>query len=144
MKHIKIFEDYSEEELRDLQDTLHDIGHKTKFVQGEDFGFQHSFGIHSKQFKDPNNGEWFPEISSEMFKALLDKGEIVKTPSFEPEFKFKNDKDFGIDDGFESKISRSGEVYFIQINSTTGSLLDHQEWIPIFDKILKKLGEVRI
>ena len=39
MRHIKIYEEYSEDELNDLIGDLSTVGHKHKLVQGEDFGF---------------------------------------------------------------------------------------------------------
>ena len=39
MRHIKICEDYSDDELRDLIGSLSRVGHKHRLVQGEDFGF---------------------------------------------------------------------------------------------------------
>jgi hypothetical protein len=39
MKHIKLYEDYSDDELSDLIGDLRGVGHKHKLVQGEDFGF---------------------------------------------------------------------------------------------------------
>ena len=39
MRHIKIYEEYSDEDLNDLIDDLSTVGHKHKLVQGEDFGF---------------------------------------------------------------------------------------------------------
>jgi hypothetical protein len=39
MKHIRLFEDYSDEELRDLMGDLETIGHKHQLVKGKDYGF---------------------------------------------------------------------------------------------------------
>ena len=39
MRHIKIYEEYSDEDLNDLIGDLSGVGHKHKLVQGEDFGF---------------------------------------------------------------------------------------------------------
>lgn len=39
MRHIKIYEEYSDEDLSDLIGDLSTVGHKHKLVQGEDFGF---------------------------------------------------------------------------------------------------------
>jgi len=146
MKHIKLFEAYSDDELRNLQDDLHGIGHKSKFIQGEDFGF-------GKGFKEENSGETFPSISGEMFKKLFDKGEIIKTNfPIETErknydsFGFKNDKDFGIEDGLKSLIyGLSDGTYIIQVEALDeDEYLDEEDLLPIFDKIIKALGEIRI
>ena len=39
MKHLKIYEEYSEDDLKDLTGDLETVGHKHRLVQGEDFGF---------------------------------------------------------------------------------------------------------
>ena len=39
MRHIKIYEEYSDDELKDLIGDLSGVGHKHRLVQGEDFGF---------------------------------------------------------------------------------------------------------
>lgn len=38
-RHIKIFEDYSDEDLEDLMGDLEGIGHKHRMIKGEDYGF---------------------------------------------------------------------------------------------------------
>ena len=39
MRHIKIYEEYSDDDLKDLIGDLETVGHKHRLVQGEDFGF---------------------------------------------------------------------------------------------------------
>lgn len=39
MKHLKIYEDYSDDEIKNLIGDLSGVGHKHRLVQGEDFGF---------------------------------------------------------------------------------------------------------
>ena len=39
MRHIKIYEEYSDDEIKDLIGDLSGVGHKHRLVQGEDFGF---------------------------------------------------------------------------------------------------------
>lgn len=50
MRHIKIYEEYSDEELNDLLGDLETIGHKHRLVMGEDFGF-------GKNMNAQNTGE---------------------------------------------------------------------------------------
>jgi hypothetical protein len=141
MKHIKLFEDYSEEELRDLQDTLHDIGHKTKFVQGEDFGFGEDF----KQDSLYN----YPSMTKEMVDSLYANGEIKIVPDRPGNFYFKNPENFGIKpwkkDPTYPKIrpfdTKKG-IYFIDHN--TDSNKPNAEQISIYNGIMKKLGQIRI
>ena len=146
MKHIQLFEDYTDDELRDLQDDLHGIGHKSRFIQGEDFGF-------GKGFKEENTGETFPSISGEMFKKLFDKGEIIKTNSpietkrkTYDSFGFKNDRDFGIEDGYESRIYGFKDgTYLIQVEPLDDDEhLEEEDFLLIFDKIIKALDQIRI
>lgn len=73
MRHIKIFEEYSDEEINDLIGDLEGIGHKGKLTQGEDFGFGTSL-------KEENDGGWFFTVSDEAVKILQKKG-ILK-PDF--------------------------------------------------------------
>ena len=139
MKHIKLFEDYSEEEIRDLQDTLNDIGHKTNFVFGEDFGI-------GSKFKTSIEGNDWPYISQEFFDLLFKRGEIIKDDSI---FKFKNDEDFGIPDEFESIIYSQEKEHPVSIELEPKPDNDHLRpmgigWAPIFKKVIEKLGEVRI
>ena len=90
MRHIQLFEDYSDEELRDLQDDLHGIGHKSKFVQGEDFGFGND--LHSD-----NNGNIFLFVTEETLKFLIDRGEFKDlNPTDEEEFRFSDPQKWGI------------------------------------------------
>lgn len=74
MRHIKIFEDYSDEELNDLIGDLEGIGHKGKLTQGEDFGFGTSL-------KEENDGGWFFTMSEETIEILLKKGILKKSIS---------------------------------------------------------------
>lgn len=39
MKYIKLYEEYPDDELKDLIGDLSGVGHKHRLVQGEDFGF---------------------------------------------------------------------------------------------------------
>ena len=39
MRHIKIYEEYSDDELKDLLGDLESVGHKYRIVKGEDYGF---------------------------------------------------------------------------------------------------------
>jgi hypothetical protein len=142
MKHIKVFEDYSEEELRDLQDTLHDIGHKTKWSFGEDFGF--GYGPNGVGFGTEITGEEYPAMSSDFFYSLFQKGDIV--PSGQA-FAFKTPKDFGIPDDFKQGIVGGGPVarrYAIHINPKDYMrFMKDSESAKIFSDVIQKLGEIR-
>ena len=58
MKHIKIYEEYSDDELNDLLGDLESVGHKHRLIPGEDFGF-------GKTMKEENNGEQILFLSQE-------------------------------------------------------------------------------
>ena len=69
MRHIKIYEEYSDEDLSDLLGDLESIGHKHRLVMGEDFGF-------GKDMKKPNTGEeilYLSELAKEKIKESLTK-----------------------------------------------------------------------
>jgi hypothetical protein len=72
MKHIRLFEDYSDEELRDLQVDLEGIGHDYKLLQkGKDFGY-------GTAFHDGASQGYPLYFTKGAVKKLEDKGIIVK------------------------------------------------------------------
>jgi len=72
MKHIRLFEDYSDEELRDLQADLEGIGHDYKLLQkGRDFGY--GTALHD------GASQGYPlYLTKGAVKKLEDNGIIVK------------------------------------------------------------------
>jgi hypothetical protein len=143
MKHIKLFEDYSDEELRDLQDTLHDIGHKSKWTFGEDFGFGH--GPNGVGFKTEITGKEYPAMSSDLFDVLFYKGDIVP---YGQAFAFKSPKDFGIPDnwrfGIDGDSKFSAARYAIHIDPKDYMrFVEDSERAKIFGDVIQKLGEIR-
>lgn len=66
MKYIKLFEDYSEEDLKDLMGDLEGIGHKYKLTRGEDFGF-------GPNLDKENNGKEVMYLTPETLKILVSK-----------------------------------------------------------------------
>jgi hypothetical protein len=143
MKHLKIYEEYTDEEIRDLQDTLHDIGHESKWSFGKDFGF--GYGPNGIGFKTEITGEEYPSLSSDFFYSLFQKGDIV--PSGQA-FTFKNPRDFGVPDDYRSGIagnsSFSSDRYAIHLKPKDYmKFVDRSENAKIFGEVIKKLGEVR-
>jgi hypothetical protein len=138
MRHIKIYEDYTDDELRDLQDVLHDIGHDTRWTYGEDFGF----GL-SPEFKTEITGDEYPSMSREFFNHLFYRGDIVpKGMAFE----FKSPEDFGVDEDFEVGISPSvvSNRYGIHIKpKDPKKFFTRAEMAYVFAKVIQKLGEIR-
>lgn len=73
MKHIKIFEDYSKEEIDRLLGDLETIGHKYRLVPGEDFGF--GFDRQNNGYmKRKNTGREQLLIKKEVVEDLVEKG----------------------------------------------------------------------
>jgi hypothetical protein len=72
MKHIKLFEDYSDEELDALQQDLEGIGHEYKLLQkGKDFGY--GTALHD------GSSQGYPLYFNKLgIKKLEDKGIIAK------------------------------------------------------------------
>ena len=67
MRHIKIYEDYSDDELKDLMGDLETIGHKHKLEFGKDYG------LGSKMEKRDVSGKstlWFTPEAVEFLKEV--------------------------------------------------------------------------
>ena len=74
MKHIKLFEDYSDEELKDLMGDLETIGHKHRLVRGEDYGF----GLDMDQ---ENNGKNLMVLTDYAIGELIKGGIVTENPN---------------------------------------------------------------
>lgn len=86
MKHIKIYEDYSDEELRGLQDDLEGIGHEYKLLQkGKDFGYHTTL-------KETLNQGYPLYFTKSAIKKLVDKGVITKENPDSNEYHFTDFK----------------------------------------------------
>lgn len=71
MRHIKIFEEYSDDDLNDLIGDLSGVGHKHRLVQGEDFGF-------GPDLKGKNDGKTILFLTSWAVDQLKKTPLIVK------------------------------------------------------------------
>ena len=71
MRHIKIFEDYSEEEIGNLIDDLEGIGHKSQVYKGKDFGL-------GKDLNGENNGVQYLYFTPEGMAFLIENGVVNK------------------------------------------------------------------
>ena len=58
MKYIKLYEEYSDDELKDLLGDIESVGHKHRLVPGQDFGF-------GKNMQEKNDGEQILFLSQE-------------------------------------------------------------------------------
>lgn len=65
MKHIKLYEEYSDDELKGLIGDLEGIGHQHKLIPGQDFGF-------GRNMQEKNDGEHI------LFLSQQAKDEIEK------------------------------------------------------------------
>ena len=146
MRHIKLFEDYSEEEINSLRDDLYGIGADKRFELGKDFGFKS--GIKLDKTID---GESFPCITSNLFNFLLRKGKIERkiTSTRGVIFTFTDDNEFNIPAGLHSRIlpadrDGDGKIMTIQISkNNSGDYLSSDEYVPIFTKVIEALGKIR-
>ena len=71
MKHIKLFEDYSDEEIEGLLGDLETIGHKPQLYRGKDFGF-------GQDLKGENNGVSYLYFTPEGVAFLIENGVVNK------------------------------------------------------------------
>ena len=84
MKHIKLFEDYSDEEIEGLLGDLETIGHKYRLVPEEDFGFGKDVQQQRKWFmKRPNTGYEDLVIKKSVVEDMIKKG-LMKRDSYTP------------------------------------------------------------
>jgi hypothetical protein len=67
MKHIKLFEDYSDEEIEGLLGDLESIGHDYRLIPGKDFGF-------GKMLDKKNDGTEVLFLSPKVVSLLSNKG----------------------------------------------------------------------
>ena len=74
MKHLFLFEDYSDEEIDRLLGDLETIGHKYRLVPGEDFGFGVSRQPGSIYMGEKNDGLQMLLIKKEVVEDLVKRG----------------------------------------------------------------------
>jgi hypothetical protein len=81
MKHIKIFEDYSPEEIESLLGDLETIGHRYRLIPGEDFGFGKDIQKQRKWYmKKQNTGYDELVIKKEVVEDMLKRGLMKRDP----------------------------------------------------------------
>jgi hypothetical protein len=91
MRHIKIYEEYSDDELKDLIGDLSGVGHKHRLVQGEDFGF-------GPDLKGENDGRTILFLTSWAADQLSKTNLVLKSDRTElmwpkwPEYKDSYDR----------------------------------------------------
>ena len=85
MRHIKIYEDYSDDDLKDLMGDLESIGHKHQIEFGKDYGL----GLNmQKRDVSGKSTIWF---TPEAVEFLKETGYIKDSPNPAFDFKLKED-----------------------------------------------------
>ena len=85
MKHIKLFEDYSDEEIEGLLGDLETIGHKYRLIPGEDFGFGKSLQQNRKWYmKGRTDGSDELVIKKSVVEDMLKKGIMIREEPYAP------------------------------------------------------------
>jgi hypothetical protein len=136
MKYIKIYEEYSDDEIKDLMGDLAKVGHKHRLVQGEDFGF-------GPDLKGENNGKNILFLTPETIKHISKSNLTYRSDGMEltwpkwPEYKNSHDEKMPVPKIFKSEDIKSIEypptmsgfvgnphdrpvkgLYFVQLYST--------------------------
>ena len=136
MKHIKVFEDYSDEELNDLIGDLQGIGHKGKLTLGEDFGF-------GTDLNQENDGGWYFSITDKTIEILTKKGILRPFPNALREgiLEFANAKEWteGEKHHIEKHTLNDGTIWRIHLPETPTS-----KEIEILGNLAEKLGKIII
>ena len=136
MRHIKLFEDYSDEELNDLIGDLQGIGHKGKLTQGEDFGF-------GTDLKQENDGGWYFSIPDKTIEILSKKGILRPFPNALREgiLEFANAKEWteGEKHHIEKHALNDGTIWRMHLPETPTS-----KEIEILGNLAEKLGKIII
>ena len=124
MRHIKLYEEYSDDELNDLIGDLSGVGHKHKLVQGEDFGF-------GPDLKGENNGKNILFLTPETIKHiggsnLTYKSEMELMWPKWPEYKDAYDEKIPI-----PKIRKSEDLKSIEYPPTMAGFVGNPHDRPI-------------
>jgi hypothetical protein len=89
MKHIRLFEDYSDEEIESLLGNLETIGHRYRLVPGEDFGFGYD-RQNNGYMKGKNDGRNPLMIKKEVIEDLVERGVMERNKNTPGDVYFTN------------------------------------------------------
>ena len=81
MKHIKLFEEYSEEEIENLLGDLETIGHRYRLIPGKEFGFgpRDYKGFPDRlDLTNENEGRYILTIKKDAVEDLIKRGIMVR------------------------------------------------------------------
>jgi len=118
MRHIKIYEDYSDDELKDLMGDLETIGHKHKLEFGKDYG------LGSKMEKRDVTGKSTLWFTPEAVGFLKETGYIKDSPTTFFFYKLKEDSlpkmkgaygDKTISAGIKKAENKSESTYYLKM-----------------------------
>jgi hypothetical protein len=123
MRHIKLFEDYSDEEIEGLLGDLETIGHKPQLYKGKDFGFK-------KTLDGENNGVSYLYFTPEGMAFLIENGVVGKDLEINKDYMGSIKGPYGdkkVSGKFIpcTKYNNEFEGYHIGIETTSGRI---QEW----------------
>jgi hypothetical protein len=109
MKHIKIFEEYSDDELKDLMGDLESIGHDYRLIPGQDFGF-------GKLLDKKNTGEEILFLSPKTVSQLSKKGFFLnEKPESQTKIKTLDTSKIGDYKNYVQSYYRDGIPSFVHI-----------------------------
>ena len=137
MKHIKIYEEYSDDELRDLIGDLESVGHKHKLVQGEDFGF-------GPDLKGQNDGKTILFLTQEAVNYIKESNLTFDHDKMElmwpkwPEYKDAYDQKIPI-----PKIQKSEDLKSIEYPPTMSGFVGNPHDRPIKGLYFISLSDTR-
>jgi hypothetical protein len=137
MRHIKIYEEYSDDDLNDLIGDLSGVGHKHKLVQGEDFGF-------GPDLKGKNDGKTLLFLTQWALNQLEKTDLIYKSDKTEltwskwPEYKGSHyDRGIQYDRGIPvPKLRRAEDLTSLEYPPKTGFFVRQGNRESIVDKNL--------
>jgi len=133
MRHIKLFEDYSDEEIEGLLGDLETIGHKPQLYKGKDFGF-------GRDLKGENNGVKYLYFTPEAISFLIENGVVDKSLKIKNGWLGKIKGQYGTSKVISGEFRKSvgainGELgYYILIETTSG---EEQRWPEAYYKHLR-------
>jgi hypothetical protein len=150
LKYIKLYEDYSDDEIKGLMGDLETIGHKHQLVKGKDFGF----GVDLKGENDGLNTLYFtPEAVSflsevgvvkdlsiyEVGRSREPGDEYAKRVSgeFEPTNKIRGNKFYYLE------LIQNEQGYQVWPYNPRFSTFQTPEVIKILDQFLDRIEKLR-
>jgi hypothetical protein len=125
MRHIKLFEDYSDDELKDLMGDLESVGHDYRLIHGRDFGF-------GRMLDKTNDGNEVLFLSPKVISILSKKGFFLnEKPEAQTKIKSLDTSKIGDYKNYVQSYSRDGIPSFVYIKPvsdlplwTTGKNMD--------------------